>query len=75
MAASGIQYRRYDRENAAFLVNRVDKLIDLTVALQWHLNDAWILRPQILVVRNYSNLPIYKFDGIDVSLNLHRDFK
>jgi tetratricopeptide (TPR) repeat protein len=75
VATSGVQYRRYDKENVAFLVNRVDKLFDLTVAVQWHINNGWILRPQIIVIRNHSNLPINEFDGVDVSLNLHRDFK
>ena len=75
VASSGAQYGYYDRRNPAFLVNRQDKLFDLSVALPWRLNGDWTLRPQFAAIKNNSNLAINKFDGMDVSLHLHRDFK
>ena len=72
---AGARYASYDKQNPAFLVSRLDKVFDATVALSWHLDDVWTLRPQIVVLRNSSNIAINRFEGIDASLNLRRDFK
>jgi tetratricopeptide (TPR) repeat protein len=75
LITAGARYGHYDTQNPAFFVNRIDKFFDATVALNWHLDNVWTLRPQIVVLRNNSNITINRFEGVDASVNLRRDFK
>lgn len=79
-AGLGMQYSKYELVNAAFsspalAVTRDDKQFDANVGLNWHLDKAWTLRPQISYLRNNSNIIIYKHDRTDVSVTIRRDFK
>ena len=79
-AGLGVQFSKYDQANAAFSsptesLTRDDKQYDANVGLNWHLDKAWTLRPQISYLRNNSNIVIYKHDRSDVSITIRRDFK
>lgn len=79
-AGLGMQYSKYELVNAAFSsptlsVTRDDKQFDANVGLNWHLDKAWTLRPQISYLRNYSNIVINQHDRTDVSVTIRRDFK
>ena len=73
-ANTGYQTGRYDNENAAFLVNRSDKLFDLTVGGNWHFAKFWTMRPQVGYTNNNSNIPIYQFTRLDSSITVRREF-
>lgn len=71
----GLQSGLYDKTNVLFLCNRYDRLLDMSAGANWHWNKDWTLRPQLNYSRNDSNIVIYKYDRMDVSLNLRRDFR
>lgn len=72
--STGFQLSRYDQQNATFLVNRRDTLHDLSMGLTWEFAKAWSLRPQLVYLRNISNIPFNAYNGVDVSLNMRRSF-
>ena len=74
-ASVGGQRGDYARENLAFQVTREDEQIDAVVGLVWRLSRNWSLRPQVLYVRNDSNIQIYSYKRTDASLTLRYDFK
>ncbi|HEU0189354.1 MAG TPA: tetratricopeptide repeat protein [Gallionella sp.] len=71
----GGQAGDYSKVNTAFLRQRSDRLYDLTLGANWHLNKLWTVRPQLAYSRNDSNIVIYGYERTDVSLTLRRDFK
>ncbi|MFA5371063.1 MAG: porin family protein [Sideroxydans sp.] len=71
----GIQTGKYDRENLAFMAKRSDTLWDLNMGVNWHWDKSWIVRPQLTVSSNKSNIPVYSFDRNDFSVVIRRDFK
>jgi hypothetical protein len=73
-ASGGIQWGKYDRTNSAFLVVRDDRLADFTVGLNYRHTSNWILRPQIRLIQNQSNITIDRYDQADFSLTLRREF-
>ena len=79
-AGLGAQFSKYDLANAAFsspteALTRDDKQYDANLGLNWRLDKAWTLRPQISYLRNNSNIVIYQHDRTDVSITIRRDFK
>jgi tetratricopeptide (TPR) repeat protein len=74
-ASGGIQWGKYDRTNSAFLVVRDDRQADLTVGLTYRYASNWILRPQISLIQNQSNIIVDRYDQADFSLTLRREFK
>jgi tetratricopeptide (TPR) repeat protein len=70
----GWQSGKYDKINAAFLRKRNDRQYDVTVGTNWHLDKSWTLRPQLSYTKNDSNIVIYGYDRMDVSLTIRRDF-
>lgn len=70
----GAQRSRYDSLNDTFLVNRTDNLYDLSAGVSWAFSPAWSLRPQVVYVRNDSNVLFNKYSSADYSLNLRRSF-
>ena len=72
---SGAQIGHYDKVNPLFLRQREDRFYDLIAGLNMHLDDRWVLRPQVIYSRNISNIPIYSYDRTDVSLTVRRDFR
>jgi hypothetical protein len=75
VASVGVQRGDYARENAAFQKTRADEQLDAMLGLLWRLGGAWSLRPQVLYVRNDSNIPIYAYKRTDISLTLRYDFR
>jgi len=73
-ANAGYQRGSYDKENLAFLTNRIDVLYDATVGGNWHFAKFWIMRPQVVYSMNNSNIPIYGFNRLDASITVRRDF-
>lgn len=73
-ANAGYQTGFYDKENAAFLEVRNDKLYDATIGGNWHFSKLWVMRPQVMYSKNISNIAIYGFDRVDASITVRRDF-
>jgi len=74
-ASAGTQTDDYEKENSFFQRTRKDRLYDLNLGADWHWNKLWTLRPQVAYSKNDSNLAIYNYDRIDVSLTVRRDFR
>jgi hypothetical protein len=74
-ANAGAQFGDYSKVNPFFLNRRIDRLYDLTVGANWHFDKLWTLRPQLNYSKNDSNIVIYGFNRMDVSLNVRRDFR
>lgn len=70
----GWQSSTYDKTNAIFLRKRNDSQYDLSVGANWQLDKNWTLRPQLSYTKNNSNIVIYGYDRMDVSLTVRRDF-
>lgn len=75
VASLGAQRGDYARQNVAFQRTRRDEQYDALVGLVWRLSRAWSVRPQVLYVRNDSNIPIYAYKRTDASLTLRYDFR
>lgn len=71
----GGQWGSYDKTNAAFLQKRKDRQWDISAGANWHWNKDWTLRPQLSYSRNSSNIVIYGYNRMDVSLTIRRDFR
>lgn len=71
----GFQYGEYKTENSAFLVKRHDHLYDAAAGVQWQLNHAWSVRPQVNYSKNNSNIDIYKYERTDVSVTVRWDYR
>lgn len=65
----------YRQSNTAFQKTRGDNQVDAVMGIIWRIDNAWSLRPQVLYVRNRSNIPIYAYERTDFSIMLRRDFK
>lgn len=74
-ASGGVQWGKYDQTNSVFLVTRDDLQTDLTVGLTYRYAPEWSLHPQISLIQNQSNIVIDRYDQVDLSLTLRRDFK
>lgn len=71
----GLQAGFYDKTNASFLKKRKDHLFDLSAGANWPWDKNWTLRPQLSYSKNYSDIIIYRYNRMDVSLNIRRDFR
>jgi outer membrane protein len=76
----GAQFSKYDQANAAFSsptesVTREDRQYDASLGVNWHYDNVWTVRPQISYIRNNTNIVIYEFNHLDLSITLRRDFK
>ena len=74
-AFAGMQAGKYNKINSSFLVIREDRQADLSVGLIYRYSPTWILRPQISLIRNQSNIIIDQYNQVDFSLTLRRDFR
>ena len=75
IASVGWQQGRYDKQNVSFQATRRDHQLDWIGGLVWRLNSAWSVRPQVLYIRNDSNIPIYGYKRTDYSVTLRYDFR
>jgi outer membrane protein len=74
-ANAGMQAGDYSRVNYYFQRQRSDRLYDLAAGANWRWDSLWALRPQLSYSKNDSNIDIYGFDRMDVSLTVRRDFR
>jgi len=74
-ASAGIQLGDFSKFNYLFLRQRHDRFYDLKLGADWHWEKLWSLRPQLSYFRNDSNIPVYAYDRMDVSLTVRRDFR
>lgn len=74
-ANAGVQFGDYSKVNYFFQRQRSDHLYDLTVGANWQWDKLWALRPQLNYSKNDSNIVIYGYNRMDVSLNVRRDFR
>jgi tetratricopeptide (TPR) repeat protein len=74
-ASLGKQHGRYDTQNTAFQVTRDDNQLDGVVGGVWRITSLWSVRPQVLYIRNNSNISIYAYKRTDYSVTLRRDFR
>lgn len=74
-ASAGMQVGDYSKTNYYFLRQRRDRLHDLRLGADWHWDRLWMLRTRLGYSRNDSNIAIYGYDRIDVSLTVRRDFR
>ncbi|MGE5791971.1 MAG: tetratricopeptide repeat protein [Bacteroidota bacterium] len=70
----GMQQGNYRQVNAQFGLTRRDTLYDVTAGVTWSFAPGWSLRPQVIYVKNDSNISLYEFDRTDISVNVRRDF-
>lgn len=71
---AGVQYGKYSEANLSFFgATRVDTFYDVVTGFSWAFAKGWSLRPQVLYIKNRSNLPLFEYDRTDVSLNLRLD--
>lgn len=73
-ASIGAMASRFDRQNANFLLYRKDDFYDITLGTNIRVYKTWSLRPQLSYIQSQSNVPFYKFDKTDFSINLRSDF-
>ncbi|MDH4216355.1 MAG: tetratricopeptide repeat protein [Gallionella sp.] len=74
-ATAGMQTGDYSKNNYYFRRQRHDRLADLTIGANWLWEKQWALRPQLSYSKNDSNINIYGYDRVDVSLTVRRDFR
>lgn len=70
----GAAWRDYQTFNTLFDTKRRDALYDVTAGVTWSFATGWSLRPQVVYLKNTSNIDLYDYDRTDVSVNLRRDF-
>lgn len=70
----GAQRGKYKDFNIAFGDRRKDTLYDMAVGITWTFAPGWSLRPQLVYIKNDSNLAIFEYEKTDVSINLRKDF-
>jgi hypothetical protein len=70
----GVQHGKYKDFNIGFGDRREDILYDMAAGITWTFAQSWSLRPQVVYIKNDSNLAIFEYEKTDVSINLRRDF-
>jgi len=74
-ANAGVQLGDYGKINYLFLRQRHDRFYDLKFGAVWRWDKLWALRPQLSFFRNDSNIAIYSYDRMDVSMSVRREFR
>ena len=74
-ATLGVQHSIYQRVNVLFNVERRDWQYDFALGVNWRLNNAWSLRPQLSYTRNDANTAINDYDRSMASVTLRRDWR
>lgn len=68
------EVRRYDAADPLFLAEREDEQIDVSVGLKFKVLDTVYLRPRATYTRNWSNIPLYDYDRVTLSMGLRAEF-
>jgi tetratricopeptide (TPR) repeat protein len=71
---AGAQHGKYKDFNIGFGDRRRDTLYDVAMGITWTLAPGWSLRPQLVYIKNDSNLAIFEYEKTDVSINVRKDF-
>ena len=71
---AGVQRGKYKEIHPTFGVTRVDELYDFIAGVSWNFAQGWSLRPQLVHLKNKSNVSLFDYDRTDLSLNLRLDF-
>lgn len=74
-ASMGAQIGKYDMVNTAFQTQREDKQYDGVVGVTWRWDRDWTVRPQVLRIRNDSNIQINDYKRTEYSVTVRRDFR
>lgn len=70
----GFQRGKYKDFNIGFGDRRKDVLYDVAMGITWTFAPGWSLRPQVVYIKNDSNLAIFEYEKTDVSINVRKDF-
>lgn len=71
--ASG-EWRAYDAADPLFLDERDDKQIDASLGLKLLIAENFYVRPRITYTRNWSNIALYDYDRMTVSIGVRAEF-
>ncbi len=74
-AAIGLMAADYQRFQAIHQKIREDKRYDLSLGMSYSLWDGWLLRPNVSLTRQSSNIGLYEFDRMEFSVTLRRDWR
>jgi tetratricopeptide (TPR) repeat protein len=74
-ASLGWQHGAYADQNLLFVAKRDEYQYDLMVGANWRLDKLWSVKPLLGFSRKNSNIALYSFDRMDVSLTIRRDFR
>jgi tetratricopeptide (TPR) repeat protein len=74
-ATLGAQRTEYGKVNDTYDIQRADWLYDATFGLNWQFAKDWSVRPQVMLLKNVSNISVDSFRRADVALNLRKDFR
>lgn len=72
--SAGEQLGNFGNVNPLISGHRTDRLGDLTVGVNWYLDNLWVVRPQLARYINTSNVAVYSYDRNDYSLTVRRNF-
>jgi tetratricopeptide (TPR) repeat protein len=71
---AGVQRGKYKEIHPTFGVQRLDTLYDVIAGISWNFAQGWSLRPQLVYLKNTSNVELFEYDRTDFSLNVRLDF-
>jgi len=71
----GAQRGSFTRRNLLFDMVRDDKLYDLSLGIQYHLDADWSMRPRFSYSRQVSNVDFYDYKRFEASISVRRDFR
>ncbi len=71
----GVESRRNDENDSAFLYKREDDQYDATLGLRYLPARDWTIRPQLSYTKNDSNIDLNTFERKVFSVNVRKDFR
>lgn len=72
---AGEQLGNFSNIDPLISSQRTDRLGDLTVGMNWYLDNQWVVRPQLVRYLNASNVGLYSYERTDISISVRRNFK
>lgn len=73
--SAGEQLGNFSNIDPLISSQRTDRLDDLTVGMNWYLDNQWVVRPQLVRYLNASNVGLYSYERTDISISVRRNFK
>jgi hypothetical protein len=46
----------------------------VVAGVSWTFAPGWSLRPQLIYIKNDSNIALFEYERTDLSINLRKDF-